>query len=245
MPIIKGGPSTTELGSGTADEGTYLRGDRTWATPDPGVGSHTHSESDVTGLVSDLAGKAPLTHTHPQSDVTGLVSALAGKAASTHSHPQSDVTNLVSDLAGKASTTHSHLQSDVTNLVSDLAGKAASVHSHAQSDVTGLTTALSGKSDVGHTHPGSGGLSVANIAFTDGDTLRRVTVSDAAVTASSKIVGTVRRPDSSSDASDVGHLYIANVVRVGSGSFDILVYCVEDPVKLPPNETVQYVYTLG
>ena len=44
------------------------------------VPGHTHAESDVTNLVTDLAAKAPLTHTHAQADVTGLVTALAGKA---------------------------------------------------------------------------------------------------------------------------------------------------------------------
>lgn len=42
--------------------------------------SHTHAESDVTNLVSDLAGKAAASHTHAQSDVTSLVSDLAAKA---------------------------------------------------------------------------------------------------------------------------------------------------------------------
>jgi len=46
--------------------------------------------------------RAPTAHSHPQSDVTGLVSALAGKAASSHTHAQSEVTNLVTDLAAKA-----------------------------------------------------------------------------------------------------------------------------------------------
>jgi hypothetical protein len=42
--------------------------------------SHTHAESEITGLVTDLAGKAAVSHGHVQSDVTGLVSALAAKA---------------------------------------------------------------------------------------------------------------------------------------------------------------------
>ena len=39
----------------------------------------TLSESQITGLTSDLAGKAASSHTHAESDVTGLVSDLAGK----------------------------------------------------------------------------------------------------------------------------------------------------------------------
>ena len=43
--------------------------------------SHTHAESDVTNLVTDLAGKAALSHTHAEADVTNLTSDLAAKDA--------------------------------------------------------------------------------------------------------------------------------------------------------------------
>ena len=43
--------------------------------------THAHTESDVTNLTTDLAGKAASVHTHAESDVTGLVTDLAGKAA--------------------------------------------------------------------------------------------------------------------------------------------------------------------
>lgn len=82
-------------------------------------------ESDVTGLVSDLAGKAASVHSHAQSDVTGLDTALSGKASTTHasthapagSDPltvaQSQVTGLPADLAarvtGPASSTDNTL----------------------------------------------------------------------------------------------------------------------------------------
>jgi hypothetical protein len=92
------------------------------------------------------------TGTLPQSQVTNLVSDLAGKAATVHQHSQSQVTNLVSDLAGKAPTSHTHAQADVTNLVSDLAGKAAASHTHATSQVVGLDAALAGKAAASHTH---------------------------------------------------------------------------------------------
>lgn len=49
--------------------------------------------------------KAPATHTHAESDVTSLVSDLAGKAPATHTHAESDVTSLTADLAGKVPTT--------------------------------------------------------------------------------------------------------------------------------------------
>jgi hypothetical protein len=96
---------------------------------------------------------------------------------------------------------------------------------------------------------GAASISAAAVAFTDGDTMRRATVTDAAVSASSKIVGTIRRPDTANDSADRGYIYLANVVRIGTGSFDLLVSCLgwgfDDPTKNPPNETVTFYYTIG
>jgi len=64
------------------------------------VANHLHLESDITGLVTDLAT---------------LTSGLAGKADTAHTHAQSDITNLVSDLAGKAASSHSHVVGDITS----------------------------------------------------------------------------------------------------------------------------------
>jgi hypothetical protein len=61
--------------------------------------SHTHAQSEITGLVAALAAKADSSHTHAQSDITGLVAALAGKANSSHTHAQSDITGLVAALS--------------------------------------------------------------------------------------------------------------------------------------------------
>lgn len=97
--------------------------------------------------------------------------------------------------------------------------------------------------------PGAVALTFVAVPFTDGDSLRRVTVTDATVTAASKIMGTIRRPDSADDSADTGLLYTANVVKVASGSFDLLVYCTAwgaiDATLVIPNETIQFVYTVG
>lgn len=85
------------------------------------------------GRLSD--SRTPLTHSHSENDVTGLVTDLSGKAASSHAHAQSDVTNLTTDLAGKAAASHVHAESEVTGLVTDLAGKAASSHTHTGADI--------------------------------------------------------------------------------------------------------------
>lgn len=116
---------------------------------------HTHAESEVTGLTTDLAGKAATTHNH------------AGTyAATSHTHAETDVTNLATDLAGKSDTGHGHAQADVTGLATALAGKsdtshghtgtyAPNAHSHAEADVTGLIIDLVGKADTSHNHTGT------------------------------------------------------------------------------------------
>jgi hypothetical protein len=54
----------------------------TWDTLLAGdLPAHTHAESDVANLTTDLGGKAASVHTHAESDVTGLVTDLAAKAA--------------------------------------------------------------------------------------------------------------------------------------------------------------------
>lgn len=92
-------------------------------------------------------------------------------------------------------------------------------------------------------------ISTTSVAFTDGDTARRVTVTDAAVTAASKIIATVRRPDTTNDSEDRGYLYIPNVVKCASGSFDVLIACLDiggmDPTMNPPNETITLCYQVA
>jgi len=93
----------------------------------------------------------------------------------------------------------------------------------------------------------SGSLTSTSVAFTDGDTVRRVTVTDAAVGATDKIVASIRRPDIADDSADAGHVYVANVVRVDAGSFDVVVACFDrgfgDTTEQPPNETVQLIWS--
>jgi len=144
-----------------ATASTVTAGDDTRLTDARTPTAHSHPESDVTGLVSDLTGKSSIGHSHAESDVTGLVSDLAARVASVtagdstvtvagtataptvvvNAIPESKVTGLVTDLAGKAATAHSHVETDVTSLTSDLAGKAATSHTHAGADVTSGTVA--------------------------------------------------------------------------------------------------------
>lgn len=107
--------------------------------------------SDVTGLQTELDGKALSSHGHGISDVADLQTALDGKASSVHSHGISDVTGLQTALDGKSSSSHTHAISAVTGLQTALDGKAGTVHTHEISAVSGLQTALDGKASTSHT----------------------------------------------------------------------------------------------
>ena len=86
-------------GSGTSDYSSLtnkpqinsiaLTGNKTAAQLSLAAASHVHAESEITNLVSDLAGKAASSHTHTESNITGLVSDLAGKI----NEPSSEGTN--------------------------------------------------------------------------------------------------------------------------------------------------------
>lgn len=62
---------------------------------------HGHELSDVSGLGTELASKAPMQHTHGTSDVTGLSALLEG------------LTNLIS---GRSEKGHKHTLDDITNI---------------------------------------------------------------------------------------------------------------------------------
>lgn len=85
-----------------------------------GAASAVTNDSGVSGAtVKDAlntldSGKAASSHTHAQSDITGLATALSGKASTSHTHAISDVTGLqdaLDDLAegGGASATEINL----------------------------------------------------------------------------------------------------------------------------------------
>lgn len=69
------------------------------ATSHQNGGTDEISVAGLSGLLADA--QTPAAHTHVQSDVTGLVSDLAGKAAATHGHAISDVTGLQTALDNK------------------------------------------------------------------------------------------------------------------------------------------------
>jgi hypothetical protein len=100
------------------------------------------------------------------------------------------------------------------------------------------------------TPPGTGGIlsGSTTVAFTDGDTARRFTVTDAAISSSNKVIGTVRRPDSTDDTADKGYLYTFNIVKQGTGTMDVFVtardWAGDDCSDDPPNETLTFNYVV-
>ena len=87
-------------------------------------------------LTEAIAGKADKTHTHSQSQVTGLSTALNNKADKTHTHETSQVVGLDNALADKADKTHTHTQAQVTGLSTALSGKANASHTHTTSHIS-------------------------------------------------------------------------------------------------------------
>jgi hypothetical protein len=140
--------------------------------------AHTHAESEITGLVADLANKSDVSHTHTTGQVLGLDGAIDTRVVS-HTlvagsnitlTPQSGGTQMQITASSSGSTAwssltgvpttfppsaHTHPESDVTSLVADLAGKANTSHTHSEADITGLVADLAGKAASSHNHVSS------------------------------------------------------------------------------------------
>ena len=107
---------------------------------------------------------------------------------------------------------------------------AAASHTHIPADIIGLVSPASGS---------------ASVAFTNGDTIQRVTIADAAVSGTSKIVGAVIRA-TVAEADDPGWVFTPTIVSRGAGTFDVTVKATDFGGGEPPpdmvNETVTYAY---
>jgi hypothetical protein len=164
--------------------------------------------------------------------------------AADHTHELADITDAgtaaAADSGDFAAASHAHDASNITTgtmatarLGSGTANSATFLRGDQTWDAPTATVAIS----------------TASIAFTDGDTARRSTISDAAVSATSKIICTVVRPTTADDSADSGYVYDANVVRRATGSFDVLVRCTDiggmDCTEKPPNETLTLCYQVA
>ncbi len=137
----------------------------------PILGKHKHISTDILGTIESQ----PSPHTHPESDVTGLTTDLSGKANSSHMHQPSEVTGTAvvtndsrlsdartptthdstkhsvayaaaSDLTthtGLSTTAHGGIVASNDARLSD--ARTPLSHSHSESDVTNLTTDLGNK----------------------------------------------------------------------------------------------------
>jgi hypothetical protein len=88
----------------------------------------------------------------------------------------------------------------------------------------------------------------ARLSFTDGDTLKRFTITDAAVRALGSTPIPVIRRDDITDIDDPGWIFVPNIVTVADGSFDVLIAVLAGDglaaVNEFPSETVTLVYYL-
>lgn len=105
-------------------------------TGDFAPATHTHSESDITNLATDLAGKAPTSHTHTKSQISDFPTTMT---PSTHSHIKTDITDFPSSMPAsdvyawaKSSTKPTYTASEV--------GASATGHSHTKNDINDFPT---------------------------------------------------------------------------------------------------------
>lgn len=136
--------------------------------------SHTHTQSDVTGLSTALNGKSDVGHTHDEY------------APASHSHSNyittTSFSTLESEVENKADISHGHTEYavvghshsnyataiSVEELSETVSGKANSSHTHTISNVTNLQTTLDNKASVSHTHTASE-VGAAASSHTHGD----------------------------------------------------------------------------
>jgi hypothetical protein len=123
------------------------------------------SQSAVSNLTTDLAGKAASIHQHAISDTTGLQTALDGKAAASHTHTIANVTGLQTALDGKqASGSYAPATGIAATAItgtavvtsdprlSDARTAVAHTHDDRYYTETEIDTKLSGLPVSGHTH---------------------------------------------------------------------------------------------
>lgn len=235
-----------------------IKGNNTGSTADPldltAAQARTllNVADGATANSSDATLLARANHTGTQlaatiSDFSTAVAATAAVTANTAKVTNATHTGEVTGATALTITADAVTYAKMQNVsaISRLLGRGSAAGAGDPEEITlGTNLSMSGT-----TLNAAATFSSVAIAFTDGDTMRRVTVTDAAVGAASKIIGTIRRPDTTDDSADRGYIYLVNVVRVAAGSFDVLLSCLgwgfDDPTELPPSETVQFYYQIA
>lgn len=130
--------------------------------------SHTHAQSEITGLVTALAGKSATGHTHTSSDITDFATTVQSLAPKDHTHtfdailsPSDASITLTSVLAGKSDVGHTHLAADVKYTYT-YSGAPSTQYTVAQiledlkttnnAQATSITNLESSKANTSHTH---------------------------------------------------------------------------------------------
>ena len=148
--IASGTVATARLGSGTANSGSFLRGDSTWVANGLGDMVAANNLSDVasasvarqnlglgTAATSASGDFAAAVHTHDAAAITaGTISIerIGTGAPSGVKHLRGDGTWANNSLFAEAS--HLHSIASVTNLQAGLDGKAPLAHLHAAADIS-------------------------------------------------------------------------------------------------------------
>lgn len=221
-----GAATTTASGFMSKDDKSKLDGIAAGAnktTVDTALSSTSTNPVQNKVVNTALSGKANTSHTHSQSQVTGLETALAGKAASSHSHAQSDITGLSTALSGKSDTNHSHSvattsaagfmsKDDKTKLNGIATGaNKTTVDSALSSTSTNpvqnkvVNTALAGKASTSHNHNSAyiaKSLQMTaddgdvEVSWTNQDVVAKIKALGSGMTTAYASIGTTNNPNS-------------------------------------------------
>lgn len=89
-----------------------------------------------------------------------------------------------------------------------------------------------------------GSTSGTALDFTDGDTLKRFTITDASIAGSEQISVSIQRQQIA-DADDTGWIFIPNLLQVRPGSFDVLVAALSGDGIAGANEFPNEIVTMN
>ena len=126
LPLTKGGTGATTAAAALTNLGLTAT-----------AAELNYMDGVTSNVQTQINGKAASSHTHAQSEVTGLETALAGKASTSHTHTLSSlgVTATAAELnkldgVTATATELNYVDGVTSNIQTQLNGKAASSHTH-------------------------------------------------------------------------------------------------------------------